>query len=1043
MTVNNYDSQLYERAKELECLYQVDEVLQNKGLTLPDAMKKLVELIPLGFTQPPACRAQISLWNETYSSEDFSQAQVLYRSPLKIADEQIGEVAVGCICELVDGDCSLLINEIKLLDTIAQRISQMTLEKQRELLVMLDMLSNIDPDMLLRIGEKMRIYLKKKVGAEADHLFDDINLELKGSYGELNTPMAKPSLTDAADLRTKLVAAAAAFLPQGDMYELISRWIKEQRVLALVKTIDNKDTSIRNILDALRRYTKEVKSSNPPSTIETWLIAELAHRFLSTDEDTINLVLDNLKIADFESILERIIGSSTSRGNIGGKGAGLFIAKQILRQAAEAYPELRDIRTPLTWYLATDKMVDFLHYNNLEELNSYKYNSLFDIRNTYDNVVSRIKNASLPPHTVQMLHVVLEEMGDVPLIVRSSSLLEDQRGDAFSGKYKSLFLPNKGTRNQRLEALKDAILEVYSSMYNPDAIQYRLERGLLNSIEQMGILIQEVIGCRVGKYYLPAFSGVAFSHNLLRWSPRIRREDGLLRLVMGLGTRAVDRVKDDYPILVSLGQPELTINQTPDDIRHYSPKYIDLINLEENRFETIEVSRFLREAGDQLPDLHKYVSVYNEGFIENKNSYSLDIKKDELVVTFQHILTSSDIPKKIKLMLDVLSKKMDNPVDIEFAYDGSEIYLLQCRPQGSGLNSIPAPIPQNLQHQDIVFTANRYISNGLVNGITHVVFVDGEGYRALSSLKELYSVGEAVGQLNQILPRRKFILIGPGRWGSRGDVRLGVRVTFSDISGTAALIEVAGAKNSYSPELSFGTHFFQDLVESGIFYIPLYPGSHGTVWKEGFFKSNHNLLGRILPDFAWLSDVIRVIDVPASCFGQTLSIHMNSDQEKAVAFLTKPEPAAYSHPEGSDIQRFFQKTQEDQGHWQWRHYMAQQIADTMDMKGFGVKGVYLIGSVNTGDAGMGSDIDLLLHINELSQEQKCTLEGWLDGWSRALAKINYLQTGHVMNKMLDVHMVTDQDIREGSSFAVKINSLLDPAAPLRILSGKTGLTDNL
>lgn len=123
--------------------------------------------------------------------------------------------------------------------------------------------------------------------------------------------------------------------------------------------------------------------------------------------------------------------------------------------------------------------------------------------------------------------------------------------------------------------------------------------------------------------------------------------------------------------------------------------------------------------------------------------------------------------------------------------------------------------------------------------------------------------------------------------------------------------------------------------------------------------------------------------------------------------------------------------------------MAQQIADTMDMEGFGVKGVYLIGSVNTGDAGMGSDIDLLLHINELSQEQKCTLEGWLDGWSRALAKINYLQTGHVMNKMLDVHMVTDQDIREGSSFAVKINSLLDPAAPLRILSGKTGLTDNL
>jgi pyruvate,water dikinase len=238
--------------------------------------------------------------------------------------------------------------------------------------------------------------------------------------------MARPAPMDAAVLRKKLTAAAAAFLPQGDMYELISGWIKEQRIIALVKTVDNKDASIRSILDAVQKYTRAVKESDKLSTTETWLVAELAHRFLSTDENMINLVLDNLKISDFISILKRIIGSATSRGNIGGKGAGLFIAQQILQQAAEDHPLLRDIKTPRTWYLATDKMVDFLHYNNLEELNSYKYNSLFDIRNTYDNVVSRIKNASLPPHTMQMLQVVLEEMGEVPLIVRSSSLLEER-----------------------------------------------------------------------------------------------------------------------------------------------------------------------------------------------------------------------------------------------------------------------------------------------------------------------------------------------------------------------------------------------------------------------------------------------------------------------------------------------------------------------------------------------------------------------------------------------------------------------------------------
>jgi pyruvate,water dikinase len=1031
--VDNYNSQLYERAKELECLYRVDEVLQNKSLTLPAAMKQLVELIPLGFTQPSACRVQITLWDQVYSAEDFFRVRLLYRSPLMVADEEAGEIAVGCICELLKGDCSLLSHEIRLMDTIARRISQMTLDKQRELHLMLDMLRNIDPDMLLRIGEKMRIYLKRTVGAEADRIFDEFNLEQQESYGELNTPMARPAPMDAAVLRKKLTAAAAAFLPQGDMYELISGWIKEQRIIALVKTVDNKDASIRSILDAVQKYTRAVKESDKLSTTETWLVAELAHRFLSTDENMINLVLDNLKISDFISILKRIIGSATSRGNIGGKGAGLFIAQQILQQAAEDHPLLRDIKTPRTWYLATDKMVDFLHYNNLEELNSYKYNSLFDIRNTYDNVVSRIKNASLPPHTMQMLQVVLEEMGEVPLIVRSSSLLEDQRGDAFSGKYKSLFLANRGTREERLEALKDAILEVYSSMYNPDAIQYRLERGLLHRSEEMGILIQEVVGTRAGKYFLPAFSGVAFSHNLLRWSPRIKREDGLLRMVMGLGTRAVDRVKDDYPILVSLGQPQLTINQTPEDVRHYSPKYIDLINLEENRFETMEASRFLKEAGAQLPELHKYVSVINEGLIEDKSALFLDPGKDELVITFRKILTATDIPKKIKLMLDVLSRKMGNPVDMEFACDGRDIYLLQCRSQGSGLNSAPAPIPQNLQHQDIVFTANRYITNGLIRDISYVVYVDGDAYRRLSSLRELYAVGEAVGQLNGILPRRKYILIGPGRWGSRGDIKLGVRVTFSDISGTAALLEVAGEKHSYVPELSFGTHFFQDLVESGIFYIPIYPDRDGVVWKEGFFKGNHNLLGTVLPDFAWLSDVIKVIDVPGSCFGRTLSIHMNSDQERAVAFLTESNPEAGISQESSNAEQMFNRAPGDQGHWKWRHYMAQQIADALDMEALNVKGVYLIGSSNTGDAGMGSDIDLILHLGEQSGEQKRALESWLDGWSRALAKINYLHTGYVMEKMLDVHMVTDQDIRDGSPFAAKINSLLDPAAVLRVI----------
>ena len=137
----------------------------------------------------------------------------------------------------------------------------------------------------------------------------------------------------------------------------------------------------------------------------------------------------------------------------------------------------------------------------------------------------------------------------------------------------------------------DAIAEVYASIFGPDPTEYRSERGLLDVHEEMGIMIQEVVGQAVGKYFLPACSGVAFSNNEFRWSARIKREDGLIRLVPGLGTRAVDRVADDYPVLIAPGQPSLRVNVTADEVLRYSPKRIDLINLETNAFETVDVAR--------------------------------------------------------------------------------------------------------------------------------------------------------------------------------------------------------------------------------------------------------------------------------------------------------------------------------------------------------------------------------------------------------------------------------------------------------------------
>ena len=134
----------------------------------------------------------------------------------------------------------------------------------------------------------------------------------------------------------------------------------------------------------------------------------------------------------------------------------------------------------------------------------------------------------------------------------------------------------------------DAIAEVYASIFGPDPIEYRAERGLLDLHEEMGILVQEVVGQAVGKYFLPACSGVAFSNNEFRWSARISRSDGLIRMVPGLGTRAVDRVADDYPVLIAPGQPSLRANVTVEEVLRYSPRRVDVINLETNSFETVE-----------------------------------------------------------------------------------------------------------------------------------------------------------------------------------------------------------------------------------------------------------------------------------------------------------------------------------------------------------------------------------------------------------------------------------------------------------------------
>ena len=1038
---------LQERAKELNCLYQVGELLSQTERPLDEIFRSIIEVLPPGWQYPQDCQAQITFENRIVQSADYRPAPWVQNAKIVVQGETLGSVEVSYRNEMPRSDEGpFLKEERKLIDTIAERISgaitQRRLKaafetwtiadnspvKQGEWRVVLEFLRDTDPALLRRISRKLTNYLSWSGIPEAKELLQrrsSTPSEQSGVSLEENRPLPQEAEGSQADVTSEAFQIAAEHMSETEVLDCVTRWIKEDKARFLVLALENQDTPLGEIMECIERYRHiAIDESELSRYTQKGLRVSLIRRFFSENLAFINIAKNFIEVKDFYDLLGKVIFPPTCHGKLGGKSAGLFLAKKIIDKAPEASDSLRDIKVPRTCYVTSDWIQNFVHHNDLEDVLNRKYMEIEQVRQEYPHLVALFKRSSFPSEFAKGLALALDDLGDVPLIVRSSSLLEDRPGSAFSGKYKSLFLGNRGTREERLVALMDAVAEVYASIFGPDPTEYRAERGLLDIHEEMGIMIQEVVGREVGKYFLPACSGVAFSHNEFRWSARIKREDGLVRLVPGLGTRAVDRVADDYPALIAPGQPNLRANVTADEVLKYSPKRIDVINLETNTFETVEVSQLLRQAGAKYPQIRNLVSLVNRDRIEPLIGPLPDFASQEVAFTFEGLIAKTQFIACIRELLALLQSKLGTPVDIEFAFDGKDFFLLQCRPQSFGADATPTPIPQNLPTDKVIFSANHFVSNGKVPDITHIVYVDADGYSQLPDPAALRDVGRAVGRLNKLLPKRQFILIGPGRWGSRGDIKLGVPVTYSDINNTAVLIEVARKRGNYLPELSFGTHFFQDLVEASIRYLPLYPDDPTTAFSELFLRRSRNVLRELLPEFAHLEDTLRVIDVPLETGGHILRVLMNADLDQAVGFLSPRLQKIGTLELGAEVT--------DHGsdeHWRWRFRMAQKIASQMDPQKFGVKAFYLIGSTKNATAGPASDIDLLLHFQG-SEKQESDLLLWLEGWGRCLSEMNFLRTGYSTDGLLDVHIVTDKDIAERSSFAVKIDAVTDPARRL-------------
>lgn len=906
-----------ETAKELKCLFGIAEVLVRKDLSIEDILRGVVEHLPEGFQHPEICRVRIKMGDDAFASPGFEETPWTLKAHLVAHGKLIGSLeAVYLENQSLYGESPFLLDEKKLVEIVAQKLSQ-SLELSRngkagvrapepvrhetaesrkpDWQAILDLIRETDGSLHKRILRRLMNHLTKLGVPGVQELivqFDPaIYAERERDSRGSNQPLPKRDFDFLNKLFDEIIRVASITLGDEELAVLIKQWIRQDKMGFFAMAIEKRDISLTEISELVSRFCRDTREGEPmlsPADAMNVRVA-LARRFLSDNLKFIGVAKQYLTIHDFGRILTRVAGPAQGNGKLGGKGSGLILATHILQKKAPERPLLEKLKVPLTWHLTSDGLFDFVHYNSLEDLQSFKFSSLEEVRHNFPYLEQVFKHSFFSQEMVQQLKIALDELGEGPLIVRSSSLLEDSEGTAFSGKYRSLFLPNTGTKEERLEALKDAVSEVYSSIFGPDPIQYRAERGLLDFMEEMGILIQRVVGKRVGKYFFPAFSGVAFSNNEFRWSPRIKREDGVLRIVTGLGTRAVDRIGDDFPVLVCPAQPELRVNVTPDQVLHYAQKYMDVLNLETGRFESPSIDEILKEVGDEFPYLEKVFSIYREGSLRKPMLGMADPALDDLVVTFAGLIENTDFVKQMREILSVLQDTIGSPVDVEFAHDGEDLYLLQCRPQSRMGEDVSVTIPHWVSQKHKIFTANRYVTNAVVTGIRYIVYVDPDGYNTLPSTTDMAAVADAVSRLNSILPRRSFILMGPGRWGSRGDITLGVGVTYSGISNTQMLIEIAKRKGSYVPDLSFGTHFFQDLVEAKIRYLALYPDEEGVLFREDFFKSSPNILEELLPEYADLKNILRVIDVPQATGGCHLEVLMDGEKEQALGYLVEKE----------------------------------------------------------------------------------------------------------------------------------------------------------
>ncbi|MHA1602469.1 MAG: PEP/pyruvate-binding domain-containing protein, partial [Promethearchaeota archaeon] len=629
------------------------------------------------------------------------------------------------------------------------------------------------------------------------------------------------------------------------------------------------------------RIFNEVKSGKLDS-IKAELIKNRLLRMVVVRDD--RFFIPAVKYFDLEDLLnigKRQIGT----GFIGGKAAGMMLAQAILKKADPKWKEKLEIQD--SYFIGCGVYYSFIIWNNLW-WDRRKVTQPNTFLQGIEKVQQKIMRGTFPQHIINQFIKLLNYFGQSPIIVRSSSLQEDAYGNSFSGKYESIFLPNQGTLELRFKNFLIAARTIYASTISEDALTYRKARRLLDVDEEMGLLVQRVSGSIYGKYFLPQIAGTGFSFNPFVWDKRIDPKSGFLRLVVGLGTRAVDRTDDDFTRFVAINNPSLNPISDPEDQMQYTQKKLDLIDLEASEFTTIPFKQLI-ENSEKYP----LEMVATRDLALEKRALEFNHPKIfSWIVSFDNLLNKTDFLKDMQEILQTVQEAYQVPVDMEYTVNFLEngdykINLLQCRPFQIKMETAKIKALKKIPPKAIIIkTTGPIIGTSLSTEIDRIIYVTPHVYGKLP-MRERYSIARLIGKINRLesSENKKILLMGPGRWGTTSP-SLGLPVNFSEIDNISIICEIAEMREGLIPDMSLGSHFFNNLVELDMVYFALFPDKENCILNRDFFDKIPNRLGELIPDANKWEHALKIIDLNNES-PLKIKLYMNSIDQDGYIYLTK------------------------------------------------------------------------------------------------------------------------------------------------------------